>query len=228
MFGLGKPARPQAVAFDVIGTLFPLEPLRPLITALGLPPAGLEGWFAAGCRDAFALAVLDRFEPFASVLDAALEVVLAEQGLSASSSARKAVIDGLEQLDARAGGETALASLADAGVPAIALSNGSKSATGALLKRAGLSDAFAHIVSVEEPKAFKPRREVYALAADTARVAPGRLALVAAHAWDIQGAHAAGLSTAYLSADRPYSAVMHKPDVTGATLPECVSELLAL
>ena len=53
MFGFGGPKRPKVVAFDVIGTVFPLEPLRPAMVALGLPPAALEGWFAAGLVTAY-------------------------------------------------------------------------------------------------------------------------------------------------------------------------------
>lgn len=67
MFGLGGQKRPKMVAFDIIGTVFPLEQLRSSIVALGLPPAGLEGWFAAGCRDAFAMAAVGDFEPFTTV-----------------------------------------------------------------------------------------------------------------------------------------------------------------
>lgn len=224
----GKPAAPQAVAFDVIGTLFPLDPLRAGIVALGLPPSGLEGWFAAGCRDAFALASIDQFEPFATVLAGALDTVLAEQGLAASAAQRREIIDGLQALDPRRGADEALARLAEALVPAIALSNGSHHATAALLARAGLDDRIAHIVSVDAAKQFKPRAEVYRLAADTAGVAPDALALVAAHGWDVNGAHAAGLTTAYLSSDRPYPAVMHAPDVEAETLPGCVDALLSL
>ena len=224
----GRPERPQAVAFDVIGTLFPLEPLRAGVVALGLPSAGLEGWFAAGCRDAFALASVGQFEPFASVLESALDMVLAEQGLNASNAGRKALIDGLQGLDARQGADEALARLVDARIPVIALSNGSRHATAALLSRAGLDGRVSHIVSVDEAKHFKPRGEVYQLAAETAGVAPNALALVAAHGWDINGAHAAGLTTAYLSADRPYPAAMHAPDVEADTLPGCVAALLAL
>jgi 2-haloacid dehalogenase len=223
-----RPGRPQAIAFDVIGTLFPLEPLRAGVIALGLPAAGLEGWFAAGCRDAFALASVGQFEPFATVLESALDTVLAEQGLTASSAERKELIEGLQALDARQGANEALARLDDAQIPAIALSNGSRLTTAALLGRAGLEHQIAHIVTVETPKQFKPRAEVYRLAADAVGVAPGALALVAAHGWDINGAHAAGLTTAYLSADRPYPAVMHAPDVEADSLPACVTALLEL
>lgn len=151
-----------------------------------------------------------------------------EQGLSASPAARKKLIDGFEWLDARQRASEAFARLAKARIPAIALTNGSRVATAALLKRAGLNDKVAHIISVDEAKQFKPRREVYRLAANTAGVAPEALALVAAHGWDINGAHAAGLATAYLSADRPYPAVLHAPDVEADSLPGCVDALLAL
>ena len=224
----GKPTAPQAVAFDVIGTLFPLESLRAGIVALGLPAAGLEGWFSAGCRDAFALASVGQFQPFATVLAGALDTVLAEQGIFASHAQRKEVIDGLQTLDRRQGAGEALARLAEAQIPTVALSNGSRHATTALITRAGLDGHVTHIVSVDVVRQFKPRAEVYRLAADTAGVAPDALALVAAHGWDINGAHAAGLTTAYLSADRPYPAVMHAPDIEADTLPGCVDALLAL
>jgi len=223
-----RPSPPRAVAFDIIGTLFPLEPLRAGIVALGLPAAGLEGWFATGCRDAFALASVGQFQPFTTVLTGALETVLAEQGLSASNAQCKDVIDGLQTLDPRQGADEALARLTEAGTPAIALSNGSRHATATLLSRAGLDGRVANIISVDEAKQFKPRAEVYRLAADTAGVSPDVLALVAAHGWDINGAHAVGLTTAYLSADRPYPAVMHAPDIESDALPGCVDKLLAL
>ena len=221
-------AASEAVAFDVIGTLFPLEPLRARIVALGLPAAALEGWFATGCRDAFALASVGQFQPFATVLSGALETVLAEQGVSASHSRRKDVVDGLRTLDPRQGADQALARLAEVRIPAVAVSNGSRDATEALLARAGLDGRFAHVVSVDEVRQFKPRAEVYRLAADTAGLAPDALALVAAHGWDVNDARAAGLTTAYLCADRPYPAVMHAPDVESDTLPGCVDKLLAL
>jgi len=228
MFGLGRPKRPKMVAFDVIGTLFPLEPLRPSVVALGLPPAGLEGWFAAGCRDAFAMAAVGDFKPFTTVLEAALDQVLAEQGLDASEPERKALVKQLETLDVRAGAHEAFSLLVDVGIPVMALSNGAKSSTKELLNRAGLSDLVQEIVSVDEVKLAKPRSEVYLHAANKAGIEPVELALVAAHPWDINGAAAADLTTAYLNADRPYSRAMRTPDLEAQTLPELARQLAAL
>ncbi len=228
MFGLGEPKRPRMVAFDIIGTVFPLEPLRAWIVALGLPRAGLEGWFAAGCRDAFAMAAVGDYEPFTTVLEAALDQVLAEQGLDAPAHERKALVKQLEMLDARNGAREAFSLLAQAGIPVMALSNGASSATKALLARAELSDLVQEIVSVDEVKLAKPRAEVYFHAADRAGIKPPELALVAAHPWDVHGAAAAGLIAAYLSADRPYSRAMRSPDMEAFTLPELARRLAAL
>lgn len=228
MLGLSGPKRPKMVAFDIIGTVFPLEPLRPSIVALGLPAAGLEGWFAAGCRDAFAMAAVGDFAPFTTVLEAALDVVLAEQGLDAPASKRQALVDQLATLDARDGAREAFMLLADVGIAVMALSNGAKSATGALLERSGLIDLVQDVVSVDEVKLAKPRGEVYAHAAQKAGIDRAELALVAAHPWDINGAASAGLVTAYLAADRPYSRVMRKPDIEALTLPEIGRQLAGL
>ena len=64
------PSKPEVVAFDMIETVFSLEIMRERFVSLGLPESALEGWFAAGLRDAFALAITDQFAPFRSVLEA--------------------------------------------------------------------------------------------------------------------------------------------------------------
>ena len=165
MFGLGRPERPKMVAFDIIGTVFPLEPLRSPVVALGLPLAGLEGWFAAGCRDAFAMAAVGDFKSFTTVLEAALCGVLAGQSLNPSEHESKALVKQLETLDARDGTREAFLLLADAGIPVMALSNGARSSTKELLARADLSDLVQEIVSVDEVNLTTPQTEVYLHAA---------------------------------------------------------------
>ena len=228
MFGWGRPRRPWVVAFDVIGTVFPLEPLRPAVVALGLPPAGLEGWFAAALRDAFALSSAGDFKPFTAVLDSALDQVLAEQRLAPSAAARARLVAGLRHLPARPDAREAFVTIARAGLRIIALSNGAGASTRSLLKAAALDRFVEQVVSVEEIELFKPRREVYVHAARVARVRAGRLALVAVHPWDINGAKAAGLTTAYVSAERPFPSVMRAPDVEAPSLAAAARALVAL
>ena len=222
------PARPEAVAFDIIGTVFPLHPLRPTIQELGLPPSGLEGWFAAALRDAFALSATGDFRPFTEVLSAALEEVLAEQDLSPAPETKALLMERMKSLPARPDAREAFGTVAHAGMRILALSNGAEASTRSLLEGAGLADLVQHVVSVEEVKLFKPRREVYAFAAERAGLDPGRLALVAVHPWDIQGAKAAGLTAAYVSAERPFPPVMRAPDISAANLSGAAQALAEL
>ena len=59
--------RPQVIAFAVVETLFPLEPLRQRLVDAGQPPGVLELWFARLLRDGFALAASGGDRPFAEV-----------------------------------------------------------------------------------------------------------------------------------------------------------------
>jgi len=228
MPGLTSATRPKAVAFDIIGTVFPLHPLRPTIQELGLPPSGLEGWFAAGLRDAFALSAAGDFRPFTEVLSGALEEVLAEQDLSPPPETKALLMERMKNLVPRPDAREAFGTIARAGMQILALSNGTAASTRSLLAAAGLEDLVQHIVSVEEVQLFKPRREVYAFAAAQAGLEPSRLALVAVHPWDIHGAKAAGLTAAYVSAERPFPPVMRAPDIAAASLSEAAHALAEL
>lgn len=228
MFGFGKPRRPEVVAFDIIGTVFPLEPLRPAILALGLQPAALEGWFSAGLRDAFALAAAGDFAPLTEVLEGALDQVLAEQGVVGTAANKAALLDGMKRLPPRPDARAAFEAVAAAGMRVLAVSNGARSATRGLLEGGGLADLVTAIVSVEDVKVFKPRREVYDEAVRVAGVEASRMALVAVHGWDVNGAKAAGLTTAYVSAEQPFPPVMRAPDVNAASLLAAARALVAL
>jgi 2-haloacid dehalogenase len=222
------PARPRAVAFDIIETVFSLEPVRKRLVALGLPPGSLEAWFAAGLRDAFALAATSAYAPFRSVLEGALDDLLAKNQLSATPEDKASVLDGLKSLPAHADAGEAFQILAEANIRILALSNSAASATEELLKRAGLDDHVERIVSVEEVKLSKPRTEVYRHAATAAQVDPSQLALVATHPWDIHGAKAAGLIAAFVARGKPYPPVMLAPDLMGQSLAEVAQKLVGL
>ncbi|MBP0491439.1 haloacid dehalogenase type II [Pararoseomonas indoligenes] len=228
MLGLGGPKRPEVVAFDMIGTVFPLDPLRPTIVEMGLPPAGLEGWFAAALRDAFAISAVGQFRPFPEILAAALDGVLAQQGLSAPPETRALLMARMKALPPRPDARAAFGEIARAGMRVMALSNGAAASTRGLLEGAGLQDLVAHVVSVEEVKLFKPRREVYERAVEVAGVQAGAVALVAVHPWDVNGAKAAGLTTAYVTAEVPFPPVMQAPDIQAPSLAEAARALIAL
>ncbi|WP_103516395.1 haloacid dehalogenase type II [Streptomyces sp. SM10] len=81
--------------------------------------------------------------------------------------------------------------------PLIGLSNASRSALLGLNAHAGLR--WHQVLSAEEARTYKPDPAVYQLAVTASGAPPERLLMVAAHAWDLRGAQALGLRTAYVA-----------------------------
>jgi 2-haloacid dehalogenase len=222
------PGRPAVVAFDVVETLFSLEPVGRRLESAGLPDA-LEAWFARLLRDGMALSLAGSFAPFSQVAVASLEVVMAQRGVEPTSERVEAVMAGFKELPLQADARPALEALDSAGERVIALTNGGADATKALLGRAGVHQLFEQVVSIDEVRSWKPEPQPYLHAAALCRVAPGQMALVSVHAWDIHGARTAGLATGWASRlERRWPASMKRPDVAGDSLPEVVVGLLAL
>ena len=111
---------------------------------------------------------------------------------------------------------------------AILLTNGSAAGTQSLLRQSGLDGLVERVVSVEDVMMFKPRPEVYAHAARQCRVRLRRMALVAVHPWDINGAKAAGCIGVYVTADRPFVSTMRPPDLQAPSLLAAARALAAL
>ena len=217
--------RPEVVAFDVIGTLFSLEPLRNVLEGIGIPGDALETLVASTQRDAFALAATGVFQPLQAVLSANLDALFHRYGIGPRAPRRRAFLATMERLPSYPDAAQAMGALASADIPVIALSNDSAKATDGLLRRAGLHKTVRLVVSVEEVKVAMPRCEVYLLAASRAGIEPSRLALVAAHAWDIHGAKAAGLLAGFVARGQAFPPTMMAPDVQGETLAEVAGKL---
>jgi 2-haloacid dehalogenase len=208
----------EAAVFDVIETIFPLEPLRPRLAALDLG-ADLDLFFTRILRDAFALDATGTFKPFREIASGALEVLAAQRGLpDPDRAALEAVLDGF----------ATLAPAPDV-LTVATLSNGGVEATRALLARAGLLPLVSRVMGVDEIRRYKPGRDIYLHAASTLGLAPGRLAMIAVHAWDLEGARRAGLATGWCSRlERKYHPAMQAPDASGPDLVAVAEGLLAL
>lgn len=78
----------------------------------------------------------------------------------------------------------------------LGLSHASRTALLRLNAHAGLR--WHQALSAEAVLAYKPAPEVYQFPIDTAGCPPERMLMVAAHAWDLRGAQARGMRTAYV------------------------------
>ena len=219
--------RPKVVAFDVIETLFKLEPMAGRLKQAGLPEQALPVWFARLLRDAFALEVAGVFKRFPEVARSTLGVLMAEHGVRPEGGKVEAVLRGFGELPAHDDVAPTFRSLREAGVRVVTLTNGTADTTQKLLERAGVNDMVERSISIDEVKHWKPHRAVYLHAAEVCGVRPDEVALVAAHAWDAEGAGRAGLVTGWVArGEEVFPEVMKSPDVKGETLTAVAARLL--
>lgn len=216
--------RPELIVFDIIGTVMSIEPLRKRFEAIGEPGSMLETWFASGLRDAFAIAAAGGFRPFSEVLDGALDQLIKEPDEQKKSH----IVSGMKELTPHPDALSAFQTLAEAGYRIAALSNGAAATTTKLLADAGLDRFVERVGSVDDVQASKPKREVYLKILDTCGVDPGTACLVATHAWDVNGAMAAGLQGVFIARGKIYPRSMRSPDLNVESLDEAAKALAAL
>jgi 2-haloacid dehalogenase len=218
------PSRPEVVAFDVNETLLDLSPVRAALVEAGEPEHLLGTVFARTLLTGFAAAATGTWCRFRDAFDAALA-----QESDLPEDRRSAVADAFQELVPHPDVEPALRKLAAAGIRAVTLSHGSPGVAEAGLARGGITPLVERTLSSETIRAWKPAREVYLWAAGTCQVPPERMALVAAHGWDVLGAQRAGLTGAWFPrSERTYPAVYEQPDVAAEDLGAAVDALLAL
>lgn len=217
---------PTVAAFDLIGTVFSLESLRPRIEAAGLKGEHLELWFAQLLRDAFALSATGIYKPFRDIAECALAALMEAKGTRPDRGRIGRVLEGFSELNAFPDAKPAFERLRSADVRVVTLTNGSQSVSRRLLDRAGLAPYVERAISIDEIEKWKPRREVYLHAARLAGVPAGQVMMIAGHAWDLQGAAEAGLMTAFVRRTEAYSAAMEKPMLAAGNLTELVREIV--
>lgn len=192
----------EVVVFDVLGTLVD-EPSGLRAGIREAVPASDEAqvdellalWQRYGERERQRIGQGDRAYANTSVIDAeAAQLVAARAGFTDPATvARLATagrrlppwgdsLAGLEQLSRH--------------LPVLGLSNAAHTALLRLNTHAGLR--WHQALSAETVQAYKPAPQVYQLAVETAGCAPDRVLMVAAHAWDLRGAQAKGMRTAYV------------------------------
>lgn len=198
-------AQPEidAVVIDVLGTLVDepaglragLRELAPSLDGSGIEKL-LALWqqhIAREQRD-----VVDGVRPYvpSDALDLEAARLVADAAGVGDPAAVAALARSGRRLPPWSGTVAGLARLAER-FPVIGLSNASRTALLELNAHAGLR--WHQALSAEDARTYKPDPAVYRLAVTVSGRPPERLLMVAAHAWDLRGARAAGLRTAYVA-----------------------------
>ena len=195
-------AERPTIVFDVNETLSDMAPMADRFTEIGLPAGLAATWFASVLRDGFALSMSGTPQPFARIAGDLLRGMLPPD---APGDAVQHVLDGFGSLAVHPDVADGIRALAAAGIQMVTLTNGATAVADGLLTRAGVREHVTELLTVDDAPAWKPDPRSYAYAAEHLGVATGQLLLVAVHPWDIHGAHAAGLQTAFVEPRPPLS-----------------------
>lgn len=219
----------RLVVLDVNETLFGLDPVASAFASAGLDPAHLELWFARVLRDGFAVGLAGGLATFPELARHHVRVLAEQRGLVVGDDAVEEVLAGFGAVVPHPDVPGGLRRAREAGMTTVALTNGTVGVTRGFLERAALDDLVDRVVDVTTSGRWKPASAPYREVLDTAGVAPGDAAMVAAHPWDVGGAMAVGMVGGYVDRHRvswpPY---IDPPTVRGPGVDAVVEALLAV
>jgi 2-haloacid dehalogenase len=217
------------IAFDVNETLLDLtaldEPFRKVFGDPGLRPQ----WFAQMLQLSFVGGLTGEYVDFSTAQRAALRMLAERTGTSLSDAQATEIVEGMSSLPPHPEVPEAIARLrATNRLSLAALTNSVQAVAEAQLTQAGLRDLFDAVISADSVRRLKPAPQPYRAVAERFGVGMADVRLVAAHAWDVSGALAAGCRAALVR--RPGvvpSPLGAQPDIIGPSLTEVVDQIIA-
>jgi len=217
------------LVLDVIETMLDINALQPHFAAAFGDGQVLKEWFASLLLYANVATVAGPYADFGTLAGAVLDMTAAAHGKTLSVDDRTRILQGTLSLPAHPDVKDGLRRLKDAGFRLVTLTNSAPATVAQQLKNAGLADFFERSFSVDAVKKYKPAPEVYQYVAREMGVATSGLRMIAAHAWDVQGALRAGCAAAFLT--RPGHALFPagaRPDVVAADLRAAADRIIAV
>jgi len=190
----------RVAVFDMNETTLDLAPVRELVDRHVPLGGGFTVWFQRLLQLSMATTTTGAgFIDFGTLARQAFDAVAASNGDAPADGAFAEIAAAIGSIAPYPEVPPALAELRDAGWMTIALTNSGQAMVEGQCAKAGLTDAFDHIISVESVQTYKPSRAPYEHAATVAGVDASAMWMVACHDWDLAGARAAGYNTAFVA-----------------------------
>ena len=209
----------RAFLFDAYGTLFNVHSV---VARAGTGIAGdMEGlsqlWRQKQLEYTWLRALMDRYEDFWQITEAALRFALAQLQIEASESQVRRLLEGYLAPEVFPDARIALDAL-DA-FPRAILSNGSPAMLEAAVRNNGMESYFSSVISVDQVKTYKPCPRVYQLGVETFQLPAKEILFVSSNAWDAAGAKAFGYSVCWCNRSaRPMDHLGFAPDIVITSL----------
>lgn len=222
--GAARP--PELIIFDVNETLSDMTPLGDLWRSSGVPEDTAGLWFTQVLRDGFALAAALQQRAFADIARDVARRLLMSAGAPDVDAATNRIMEGFNNLDVHPDVPHGIRTLRALNIRLATLSNGSTSVADGLLTRARLSPDVEALLSVESAGLWKPAPQSYRFALDSCGTAPEKAMMVAVHPWDISGAAAVGMRTAWIArGGNTYPSHFTPPEITATSLTDLAQQL---
>jgi 2-haloacid dehalogenase len=194
-------AAPRAFVFDAYGTLFDVHSVIEAGRAITTDPEGLSAlWRQKQLEYTWLRALMERYEDFWAVTEAALRFAVRRLRLTAGESQIQALMEAYLSLRTFPEVGDALGRLA--GAPLGILSNGSPRMLAAAVASSGLQGLFRHVLSVDAVRTYKPSPRVYELGTRAFGVPAADILFVSSNAWDVAGARAFGYQVCWCNRSR--------------------------
>ncbi len=217
----------EVLVFDLYGTLVdPMAVAADLSDALGAGGTEVSRlWRMKQLEYTFRLTAMELYEDFSAVTAHALEFALAASGLTLPDPLLRDLASRYDHLPAFPDAGPALRQLSGLGFELAVLSNGTPGMIRGCLDSSGLH-IIGQALSVHAVRAYKPSPRVYQFAASQLGRPAGQLRLVSGNAFDIAGAGAAGLRTAWINrAAVPFDTIGRPPEIAVSSLEDLPAAL---
>jgi 2-haloacid dehalogenase len=199
----GKLPLPRVIAFDIYGTVIDPEGMaKHLKRAFGARATeATRLWREKQVEFSFRRALMRKYVNFDVCTAQALTYVCARMTASLDEDNTRELLDSYLRLPAFPDVKIGLESLRAAGYTLVALTNGTENSVRTLLHHAALTQNFEQVISTDTIGTFKPNPAVYKHLVRSVKRPKERVWLVSSNPWDVIGAKAYGLKTAWLRRD---------------------------
>ena len=215
-----------ALIFDLNGTLLDAGVLRPHFERMFGDGSMLQQWFSQVLLYSQSVTLAGDFIEFGEIARGALRMLASAHDLTLQKDDAEELSKAMQSLPAFDEVPAALRRLKQQGFRRVVLTNSSTSALHNQLRKAGLADFCEEAISVDELKKYKPAPDVYQYAADELDLRTRELLMIAAHPWDLIGAHKAGCKTAFLRRHgAAWIPITEPPDFSAGNLDDLASAL---
>ncbi|GAB3009510.1 haloacid dehalogenase type II [Saccharothrix stipae] len=213
---------------DVNETLLDLASLDDFFADLTGDAGARREWFDLLIHNALTTTALGGYKPLGEIAGACLGSVAAAHGGTVTGEHEKELAGLLRELPAHPEVADAIARLREAGFGVVTLTNSVAAVVEDQMVNSGLRPLIDAIYAADQVQRLKPAPEPYRLVLREQGVAASDAVLVAAHDWDVAGAAAAGLNSAFVAREgrKPLPAA-DAPTIVGDDLDDVATRLIA-